>query len=193
MRLHHQLLNFSRTSEGQEDFKLGASMAPTHVGLELHFSIAGPLERLLLPKPEPQPLFRDELWKSTCLEIFLQWRGESGYEEWNFSPSGAWAHYGFREYRLRDPNFAGVPLQAAIRTRVLPEELTLDVSIPWPHRSIKAPLPHCLRYGFSAVLEVRGEAERQYWATHHAGLKPDFHDERSFIGELFEDFLPSKT
>src|SRR5690606_19097188 len=46
----------------------------------------------------------DELWKTTCFELFLS-RGEGNDRELNFSPSGRWAAYridaargGMREY-----------------------------------------------------------------------------------------------
>jgi hypothetical protein len=44
----------------------------------------------------------DELWKTTCFELFL-YDGGGRYREFNFSPSGQWAAYAFSGYR----NLAG--------------------------------------------------------------------------------------
>ncbi len=43
----------------------------------------------------------DELWKTTCCELFV-YDGGGRYREFNFSPSGQWAGYVFSGYRNRD-------------------------------------------------------------------------------------------
>src|SRR5690606_4833582 len=58
-------------------------------GLRLSFALAHG-GGLLLPAPQaPGPA--DGLWAHTCCEAFVAVAGETGYREYNFSPSGQWA------------------------------------------------------------------------------------------------------
>src|SRR5690349_14172779 len=41
----------------------------------------------------------DELWQTTCFELFLKPAGGSGYVELNLSPSERWNAYDFEAYR----------------------------------------------------------------------------------------------
>ncbi len=187
MRLHHQLLPFAQPSL----FALSASLTPTHDTLQVVFRLEGPQGELVLPPEDAQAGFRDELWKSSCFEMFTQWQDEKAYEEWNFSPSGSWAHYGFTRYRERSASPTSSGLAHAIQVqRESAHSLLLSVSIPWPARSEALPFPHTLRYGLSTVLQRRDGAY-EYWALYHAASKADFHDEKSFIGEILEDRLQS--
>lgn len=188
MRLHHQLLLFPHATTSPQGFALHVRLKPTSESLAIVYELSGPREALKIPAHAAEPAFRDELWKSTCFEIFLHWDGSSAYEEWNFSPSGDWAHYGFSRYRERESGFEPAPPRLPIAWQEEADALRLEVAIPWPRLREKAPRPHVLRYGLSSVLELKHEPEHQYWAAHHAAAKPDFHDPHSFIGELLEDF-----
>lgn len=50
----------------------------------------------------------DELWRTTCFELFLRRPGQEGYLEFNFAPSGQWAAYGFDGYRQRSGDPEGL-------------------------------------------------------------------------------------
>ena len=53
---------------------------------------------LELPAPV-KPSRADRLWERTCFEVFLLDPKSGSYYEFNFSPSGNWAAYGFDGYR----------------------------------------------------------------------------------------------
>jgi hypothetical protein len=148
--------------------------------LELRYRIQGPIDELALPMTVVNPQFRDELWTTTCLEVFLQEPDQKAYEEWNFSPSGNWAHYQFQDYR--QPLDAGERLQPLEPLHWIrnDHQLLLQVKIPLPEAFTAERRE--LRYGLSAVLHFKS-GEKQYWALHHAGEKPDFHLAESFRGE----------
>ena len=113
----------------------------------------------------------DELWKTTCFELFL-YDGEGRYRELNFSPSGQWAIYSFAGYRNR----AG---HAVLRDHpeikheqgasVFVQTVFVDATI----------LLGAERAALAAVLEEEG-GRPSYWAMAHNGLKPDFHDPFGF-------------
>ena len=125
--------------------------------------------------PEPSGRARaDGLWRTTCFEAFVG-RGE-GYAEYNLSPSGAWAAYGFDAYRegmapLEQP----API---IVTRQTPETVVLTADVVLPPDADG-------RIGLTAVIETLDGAI-SYWALAHPAEKPDFHHPDSFILILSE-------
>ncbi len=66
--------------------------------LTLWYTVTGDLDALVIPAPVPERRV-DELWKSTCFELFLKPLDSSSYLELNFSPSSQWAAYEFAGYR----------------------------------------------------------------------------------------------
>jgi hypothetical protein len=62
--------------------------------LRCEYVLQADLTRLALPAWRAGER-RDELWRHTCFEAFVSAREESGYYEFNFSPSGDWAAYRF--------------------------------------------------------------------------------------------------
>lgn len=124
-----------------------------------------------LPPPAP-PIRTDGLWKTTCFELFVRPDGADGYFEFNVSPSGAWAAYGFDGYRtgMRDLEIPA-PTIRRIDGGIA---VALDVSS----------LPHGpWIIGLSAIVEEQG-GMKSYWALAHPPGKPDFHHADCFALQL---------
>src|SRR6185503_15229358 len=66
--------------------------------LVLRYAVAGRISDLLIP-PATASRSADELWRHTCFEAFVLAPPDAAYYEFNFSPSTAWAAYGFSSYR----------------------------------------------------------------------------------------------
>ena len=64
--------------------------------LALDYELVAPADQLIWPAAAASPERRDELWQSTCLELFIAKPNEPRYWEINLSPSGDW-----NVYRLR--------------------------------------------------------------------------------------------
>jgi hypothetical protein len=149
----------------------------SHLGVR--YLLQGDLSRIVVPPPaEPGPA--DELWRHTCFELFLAAPGEPGYFEFNFSPSGRWAVYRFRDYRARIPfHVDEAPRITAARNDS--GGLALEATVPW------AGLPYAcagrLNLALSAVIEAT-DGTLTYWALNHPGPKPDFHHPDAFVLEL---------
>ena len=101
---------------------------------------------------------------------------ESGYREFNFSPSGEWAAYGFQRYR-EGALLAEVSVEIVVRRGAQRLELAAN-TIPVNENGK-------LRIGLSAVIEDESGA-LSYWALRHAPGKPDFHHPDAFALELDE-------
>ncbi len=120
----------------------------------------------------------DELWRSTCFELFsLDAKGQS-YREFNFSPTGQWQCYAFTHYRagrsLPELNpvpeivFSTTAHNASARIR-----LNLN-ALPWPGK---------IRLGLSAVIEHQNSGIG-YWAVEHPADRADFHQAGAWRLEL---------
>ena len=147
--------------------------------LRLTWRLAGNVSRLRIP-PATTPSRADELWRHTCFEAFVADPHSTGYLELNFSPSGEWAAYGFRNYRT---GMAQLPLKKppAARWQRTADELTLAVDfrmddLPGP----PGPRPPvAVRVALAAIVED-DQGTLTYWALRHPAGKPDFHHAEAF-------------
>lgn len=138
------------------------------------FGVAAPAKRFVSPATD-DPGRADELWKSTCFELFLRDSESGAYREWNFAPSGDWAAYDFDDYRSAMAP-ADVP-EPYVRTEdnltwwALGATIAVESDRPW-------------QLGLSAVLEEQ-DGTKSYWALAHPdGEKPDFHAADCFTAQL---------
>lgn len=148
--------------------------------LRLRYRMAGVMDDVRLP-PLAAPEFADGLWRATCLEAFVQSRGQRGYVELNFAPSSRWAAYRFEGHRqgmapaaeLGPPQIEvrrsrdGFELEAVVDLGRAPE---LGAEAPW-------------RLGLSAVIQ-EAHGRISFWALEHPAGKPDFHHADCFALEL---------
>jgi len=161
------------------DVQLGWAGA---AALRLIFRLHGDLQSLALPAPT-LPGFADGLWQHTCFEAFVAEAGSTAYREFNFSPSGQWAHYAFASYRQPEPLGRDHPPHLAVRQQS--DALWLEASVPLP----ALPPGHAFDLGLSSVLE-HGDGQLSYWALAHPDSRPDFHRREAFILKLS---LPDQT
>ncbi len=138
------------------------------------FGIAAPIQRFHIPQSE-EPGRRDELWKSTCFEAFVQAEGEAAYHEYNFAPSGDWAAYDFSGRRdgMSEAELANPPY------------IRIEDNLTWWGLGATFVLEAGRRraLGLSAVIEEL-DGTKSYWALAHGGDKPDFHDPACFTARL---------
>lgn len=142
--------------------------------ITLRYHVEGDMARLVVPEPM-QPARTDFLWKTTCFELFTRDAGDIAYREYNFSPSGRWAAYGFSDYR---EGMHDIDIWAPrIEVTVAPDALIADVTFVSPRLG-----PQMI--AASTVIEEKG-GRQSYWALRHrAGESFDFHHPYSFAYEL---------
>lgn len=173
------------------------------------YIVGEPPEALRLPAAAA-PARADGLWQRTCFELFLRRPGETGYCEFNFSPSGEWAAYRFDDYR------AGMTEQAIATPRITssdPAQFAASMTAHLIALGIDAETAKMMaemgvdgagggpvaQYALSACLEgpafagpgdwmaaisaVIEEADgtKSYWALAHPPGKPDFHHPDGFV------------
>ena len=145
--------------------------------LWLRYHLEMPLDALVLPGPAA-PERADNLWQTTCFELFLRRPGQPAYAEFNFSPSGRWAAYRFDDVR---EGMAPLAVQFAPDGGIdasdghFALETTLILPSEWRDGALDIAL--------SAVIETT-DGSKSYWALAHPADKPDFHHPGSFTLRL---------
>jgi hypothetical protein len=143
-----------------------ASVTATSQGCEAEFRLDGHVPTIILPPPAAAERI-DNLWKTTCFEIFWQPLGDTYYREFNLSPSGRWAAYDFDSFRegMRDAPVDSISIACSHDA----EGLVLKASI-----ASKLPAP--AQVALNAIVEHPGGG-LQFWALAFPPGKPEFHSE----------------
>jgi hypothetical protein len=131
-------------------------------GVFATFHAVGDVSQLVVPR-HTTPNRADDLWRTTCFELFVAGEGES-YREFNLSPSGAWAAYEFDGHRNGRRN-----IDARIEIETTPNNKRLSVTA-----KIESEFPDPAAVGLTAVIE-ESDGLIRYWATSFAPGEPDFH------------------
>lgn len=136
---------------------------PTESGCRTLFRATGDLDAIVIP-PTSDPVRTDDLWRTSCFEIFWQEAGSTAYREFNMSPSTRWACYDFDDYRL---NAHDASAKVAINTRREGDALVVEADI-------SADLQTPADVALTTIIEDR-QGNIQFWALKFASGKPDFH------------------
>lgn len=132
------------------------------------------------------PWRRDDLWASTCFELFVRSGASDDYIEFNFAPHLSWNAYSFTGRRRgmkpldlgSEPHLVDSRLDD--RRSDFPNVYQLDVILD-PDL-----LPRSqARINLTAVIEEI-DGTKSYWALAHPDGPPDFHDPTCFIARLPE-------
>ena len=150
-----------------------------HSIVALDYELLAPADQLLWPCATASPERRDELWQSTCLELFIAQPNEPPYWEINLSPSGDWNIYRLSGYRQ------GLQAEPAI------QRISLSAQSAADHHQLQATveLPAALSQAASlqanlcAVLQ-HANGSNSYWALCHLGSEADFHARAGFVLEV---------
>lgn len=151
------------------DVTITVQAARREQGLWLRYVVEGAVDGLAWPAPAQGRA--DGLWRTTCMEVFVQ--TDHGYREFNLSPSGQWAVYRFDGYRTGMAEADGV-IQAPLLDAGS-DHVVLEAAVDLP--------PGARALGLSAVIED-SDGRISYWAVAHASDKPDFHHPSSFVLEI---------
>lgn len=145
---------------------ISAKIAATPSGCDAVFRIEGALETLHIPVHDAA-VRQDNLWKTTCFEIFWQPEGGDYYREFNLSPSSKWAAYDFDGFRK---NGRDAPVNA-IAIACAHDGKSLELKA-----SIAAELPTPANIALNAITED-AQGNIQFWALAFPPGKPEFHSE----------------
>ena len=149
-----------------------ACVTPTATGCRAVFDAVGDMAALLIP-PRCAPGRYEDLWKTTCFEVFWQANedGDEGpYREFNLSPSTRWANYDFDAFRQGSRHG---PAEVAISVSLSDTMLHLEAEI-----TAELPLP--AQIALNAVIEDK-DGTIGYWALAFPAGKPEFHSQMNRV------------
>ena len=139
----------------------------------LRYHIDGQLNALSLPDPaEPERM--DNLWHTTCCELFIRIPGEDAYGEYNLSPSSRWAAYQFSDFR-KDAADMEIPDDPEIHLDASETHLALEAEFTLPDRFVG----QTLAASFSVIIEET-DGTKSFWAVTHPAGEPEFHHRDCF-------------
>jgi hypothetical protein len=175
------------------------------------YIIGEPQTALRMPAPV-EPARSYGLWERTCFELFLRQPDDERYYEFNFSPSGEWAAFGFDSYRSGMTEVAvAQPLITSTDRRQFElamgrhlTDLGMDQELASSFAAMKesASSEPARNYALSASLEDPGfgasgswvagisaiieeaDGTKSHWALAHPPGEPDFHHPDCFVLDL---------
>lgn len=149
------------------------SFSDNHINIL--YNVIGDTQDIILNSTDDNPMFRDELWKMTCFEMFVQKDDGPGYYEFNFAPCGDWAAYHFDAYREgMKPSKITAP---CIILEKSDQQISLEVNLE------REALPAGnLSIGLFAMLFT--DKDRSFWALHHSESTPNFHQKDCFLYQV---------
>ncbi|MBI3776593.1 MAG: DOMON-like domain-containing protein [Gammaproteobacteria bacterium] len=144
--------------------------------LNVAYRISGAPEQVKAVSTNPQPARKNDLWRTTCFELFMKATSASEYWEVNLAPSCDWNVYRFTGYRSAlQPELQIDDIK--ITPEVSQSHLTgLRATLPVPPPLLGRPFA----VGISCVIEDI-EGKLHYFALRHDGVKPDFHNPAGFV------------
>jgi hypothetical protein len=127
-----------------------------------------------------QGQFVEGLWTKDVAEFFVTNSGQTSYQEFNLSPTGAWWSCYFSKYRKRETSLFKMPQGVETFSVIEGSQWKAGLSIPLSEFSVPLALEESTRINVCFAL---GKAKRQYvsWAQIKK-YEPDFH-----LAEDFED------
>jgi hypothetical protein len=143
-----------------------AQIKATSNSCEAEFRLDGGISNIVLPAPGPS-IRTDNLWQTTCFEIFWQPLGGTWYREFNLSPSRRWAAYDFDAFRegMRDAPVDAMVLACSHGDGELVLKATIAADLPAP-----------AQVALNAIVD-HGDGNLQFWALAFAPGKAEFHSE----------------
>lgn len=144
--------------------------------LLVSFTVSGEIWDLRLPEKDIHPARHDELWKTTCFELFFAPSHIHGpYWEVNLSPSACWNSYAFKSYRNGMKEEAGL-FVSSLDFKREDARIILTAKIDLSELMLG---DQPLDVSAAAVIQD-DEDHTSYWALRHCGQKEDFHLRESF-------------
>ncbi len=136
----------------------------------------------LAPGERKSLIFKNEnLWSTTCFEIFLKNLNSKDYYEFNFNSKSDWNLFYFSSYRER---VTGHLPNIEVVSENQPDSATKHLRFRFNIGKLeKLKLPCQI----SLASVIKSNSEISYWSQKHNSIKPDFHDASNFTLVLNSD------
>jgi len=177
-----RLLPFNTSAKSTADaapapaIEITGKLALQDSSLSVAYQITSPPNTVKYTTPNPHPSRQNDLWRTTCFELFAKPFSRTEYWEYNLAPSGDWNAYRFTAYRSElqaEEQISDIAIETEIANSTL---VGLKAVLPLP----TALIGQKLAIGITCVIEDTA-GNMHYFALQHPGAKPDFHDPAGFV------------
>jgi hypothetical protein len=177
-RQSFSLIPFS--NQDRPDLEINGQVSRWNNILSISYLLAGNLETIYVPSLRSNPARKDELWRTTCFELFIAVKNMPAYWEFNMSPSGDWNVYVMDAYRqvgmMEETRIKQFPLEIKKEANSISLEMAINLD-PIIERKIP------IEVGIASVIQTLNGQET-YWALVHPGTEADFHVREGFVLEV---------
>ncbi len=182
LKTSYKLKSFKKESDSIIDFKVDLEIKE-YLFL-LSYSIFGDISEIIIPYIEnftSNYQRKDELWKTTCFELFIANKIDKSYFEINVSPDYGYNTYSFNDYRygMKEEGSLSIKNIEKIKDNnkfnlkfILKSENLINIDN--------------LLVNISSVIKYNN-GKTEHWALNHSADKADFHD-----FNYFHDFTKKK-
>jgi hypothetical protein len=155
--------------------RIDAEIEATSNGCRALFIASGDVARIKIPDLQADRGRYDDLWHTTCFEIFWQPLGSKFYREFNLSPSTRWACYDFDDFRAGMRN---APAKVDIKIELTAATLRLETHI-------ESDLPVPAKVALNGIIQDADGLNR-FWALAFGDGEPEFHSEVTRAWQIVE-------
>lgn len=161
------------------NIEINGSISRVANAINVVFRVSGDNHHVKHASRNPSPTRKDNLWRTTCFELFLKLPAQEAYWEYNLSPSHDWNVYHFSSYRSELTLESQIEAIEMTTTLDNANFVQLQAALPIPISLRGQPLDIAIS---SVAAEQSGKLH--YFALRHAGAKPDFHHPAGFVLHL---------
>ena len=141
--------------------------------VHLTFMLNGEIKNYIVPNKEKLKR-ANELWKTTCFELFLANSKEEKYYELNISPTLAWNFYTLSEYRAV-PKEVAEEIEPLIMSRR--DEENYEITFELESKTVN--FEAFDTFNLACIL-LSNAKKRTFWSLNPQHGLPDFHNQQSF-------------
>lgn len=135
------------------------------------------IKKINIPEIADNKARKDELWQTTCFEVFIGIENSPRYWEFNISPSGDWNVYRFDDYRQ------GMQEESKVESlNIYIYRGFYDLLVGVDKFDLRNLTSENCNFNVSMAAVVKEKTGNiSYWSLEHCGEEADFHLRNSFI------------
>ena len=159
------------------DAKITSEITQDNHIINFRHELKSDIKKLDVPQIADKEARKDELWQTTCFELFIGIENSPRYWEFNISPSGDWNVYRFDDYRQRMQEESKVE-----SLNIYIDRGFYDLLVGVDKFDLRNLTSENCNFNVSMTAVVKEKTGNiSYWALKHCGEEADFHLRDSFV------------
>ncbi len=159
------------------DAKITSEITRDNHIINFRYELKSDIKKLEVPEIADKEARKDQLWQTTCFELFIGIENSPRYWEFNISPSGDWNVYRFDDYRQ------GMQEESKVESlNIYIYRGFSDLLVGVDKFDLRNLTSENCNFNLSITTVVKEKTGNiSYWALKHCGQEADFHLRDSFV------------